>query len=162
MKIRHTGREDKIELQMTPMIDIVFLLLIFFIMTFKIVLPEGDFNIRMPSPASNVTAQPSETPTLMLRITADPNGTLAGLRLDNLSFGNGPQAFAQLHAHIRSLIDDEGGPGSAEDQEVELDCDYNLDYGYVVRAITAITGYVKDGQQHKLIERIKFSPPKDN
>jgi biopolymer transport protein ExbD len=160
MKIRHTGREDKIELQMTPMIDIVFLLLIFFIMTFKIVLPEGDFNIRMPSPASNVTAQPSETPTLMLRITADPNGKLAGLQLDNQSFGNGPQAFAQLHAYIRSLIADEGGPGSADDQEIELDCDYNLDYGYVVKAITAITGYVENGQQHKLIERIKFSPPK--
>jgi biopolymer transport protein ExbD len=162
MKIRHTGREDKIELQMTPMIDIVFLLLIFFIMTFKIVLPEGDFNIRMPSPASNVTAQPSETPTLMLRITADPNGKLAGLRLDNRPFGNGPQAFAQLHAHIRNLIADEGGPGSADDQEIELDCDYNLDYGYVVRAITAITGYVENGQQHKLIERIKFSLPKDH
>jgi len=161
MKIRHTGREDKIELQMTPMIDIVFLLLIFFIMTFKIVLPEGDFNIRMPSPASNVTAQPSETPTLMLRIKADPNGKLAGLQLDNQPFGNGPQAFVQLHAYIRSLIADEGGPGSADDQEIELDCDYNLDYGYVVKAITAITGYVENGQQHKLIERIKFSPPQN-
>jgi hypothetical protein len=97
----------------------------------------------------------------MLRITADPNGKLAGLQLDSQSFGNGPQAFAQLHAYIRSLIADEGGPGSADDQEIELDCDYNLDYGYVVRAITAITGYVENGQQHKLIERIKFSPPKN-
>ena len=48
MKIRHTGREDKIQLQMTPMIDIVFQLLVFFIMTFKIILHEGDFNILMP------------------------------------------------------------------------------------------------------------------
>ncbi|MEM8866338.1 MAG: biopolymer transporter ExbD, partial [Planctomycetota bacterium] len=37
MKIRHTDHRDKIQLQMTPMIDIVFQLLIFFIMTFKIV-----------------------------------------------------------------------------------------------------------------------------
>ena len=38
MKIRNTGGDgEKIELQMTPMIDIVFQLLVFFIMTFKIV-----------------------------------------------------------------------------------------------------------------------------
>ena len=50
MKIRNRDdrSEDKIELQMTPMIDIVFQLLVFFIMTFKIVTQEGDFNIKMP------------------------------------------------------------------------------------------------------------------
>ena len=29
-----------------------------------------------------------------------------------------------------------------------------------MRAITAITGYIENGQPHKLIERIKFTPPK--
>lgn len=49
MKIRKPGAtEEKIELNMTSMIDIVFQLLIFFIMTFKIVTEEGDFNIKMP------------------------------------------------------------------------------------------------------------------
>ena len=48
MKFRHPIAYEKIELQMTPMIDIVFLLLIFFVMTFKIVAAEGDFNIKMP------------------------------------------------------------------------------------------------------------------
>ena len=161
MKIRHTGREEKIQLQMTPMIDIVFQLLIFFIMTFKIVLPEGDFNIRMPSAASSVTQMPTETPTLTLRIRAAPDGRLAALQLGDLSFGSGPDAFAQLHAHIRGLIGDSAGPGTASDQEVELDCDDNLHYRYVMRAITAITGYIENGKQHKLIERIKFAPPEE-
>ena len=60
MKIRHTtsSGQDKIELQMTPMIDIVFQLLIFFIMTFKIVAQEGDFNINMPQ-ASPQSAPPA-------------------------------------------------------------------------------------------------------
>jgi Biopolymer transport protein len=39
---------DKIDINMTPMIDIVFQLLAFFIMTLKIVQPEGDFDVRMP------------------------------------------------------------------------------------------------------------------
>ena len=29
-----------------------------------------------------------------------------------------------------------------------------------MRAITAITGYIENGQPHKLIERVKFTPPK--
>lgn len=161
MRIRHAGREEKIQLQMTPMIDIVFQLLVFFIMTFKIVLPEGDFYIRMPSAASSRAAQPTETPVLKLRIRADDAGQLAGVELGELSFGNDPDAFAQLHLHIRSLVADAAGPGAASDQEVELDCDYDLHYQYVMRAITAITGYIENGQQHKLIERIKFAPPQE-
>jgi biopolymer transport protein ExbD len=49
-------KNDKIELQMTPMIDIVFQLLVFFIMTFKIVSQEGDFNIKMPLAAQQAGA----------------------------------------------------------------------------------------------------------
>ncbi len=50
MKIRNTQRpaRDKDDLKMTAMIDIVFLLLIFFVMTFKVLAPEGDFNVKMP------------------------------------------------------------------------------------------------------------------
>ena len=144
---------------MVPMIDIVFQMLVFFIMTFKIVLPEGDFNIRMPSAAAARTVDPSETLPLTLVMKAGPNGELADLQLSGRSFGNGRDAFARLHQHIRSLIDDAGGPGTAADQEIELDCDYDLHYDYTIRAITAITGYIENGQQHRLIERIKFTPP---
>jgi biopolymer transport protein ExbD len=52
------------------------------------------------------------------------------------------------------------GGEASEEQEVEIDADYNLNYDYVVRSITAVTGYVENGQPHKLIERIKFTPPK--
>ena len=58
MKIRNTGRgEQETNLQMTAMIDIVFLLLVFFVMTFKIIAPEGDFNIKMPAQAAQGTPQ---------------------------------------------------------------------------------------------------------
>lgn len=161
MKIREKRHDDKIELQMTPMIDIVFQLLVFFIMTFKIVLPEGDFNIRMPPPATQTNSQPPETPTLTLRMTAGEEGVLTGLNLGDLSFSDDDQssAFDKLRSHIRSLVEDEGGPGTASEREVELECDYDLDYKYVIRAITAISGYIKDGQRFKLIERIRFAPP---
>ena len=93
----------------------------------------------------------------MLR--AAPTGELADLQLAGRSFGNGRDAFAQLQNYIRTQVVADGG-AAAEEQEVEIDADYNLNYDYVVRAITAVTGYVENGQPHKLIERIKFTPPK--
>ena len=48
MRIRNREERKKNQLNMTSMIDIVFLLLVFFVMTFKIVELEGDFSIRMP------------------------------------------------------------------------------------------------------------------
>ncbi len=158
MRIRHRGRDDKIELQMTPMIDVVFQLNIFFLFTFKIVLPEGDFNVQMPSAAAARAADPSEIPPLRLVLHAAPTGELADLQLSGRSFGNGRDAFAQLQNYIRTQVVAEGG--AADEQEVEIDADYNLNYDYVVRAITAVTGYVENGQPHKLIEKIKFTPPK--
>jgi biopolymer transport protein ExbD len=160
MRIRHAECLDKIELQMTPMIDIVFQLNIFFIFTFKIILPEGDFNIHMPAAAAARAIEPSETLPLTLTMKAGPNGDLADLRLAGRSYGNGRDAFARLRQNIRGLVADAGGPGTANDQEIEIDVDYDLRYDYVIRAITAITGYVENGEPHKLIERVKFTPPK--
>lgn len=159
MKIRNADRQEKIELQMTPMIDIVFQLLIFFIMTFRIVLPEGDFNIRMPLAANQPTAEPSETPTLNLAIEADASGNLAELRLGGISFGSDADAFVKLHRHIRGLINDEGGPGTASEQELEIDADFELRYEHTLRAITAITGYLENGKRHALIEKVRFAAP---
>jgi biopolymer transport protein ExbD len=161
MRIRHGATTlSKIEMQMTPMIDVVFLLNIFFMVTFKIVLPEGDFSIRMPSAAAARSMELSETLPTPLVMKAGPNGELADIRLGGRSFGNGPDAFLRLHQQIRGMVNDAGGPGTADDLEIELDCDYDLNYEHVMRAITAITGYIENGQPHKLIERIKFTPPK--
>ena len=164
MRIRHgVTTLNKIELQMTPMIDIVFQLNIFFLVTFKIILPEGDFNIRMPSAAAARTMEMSETLPMTLAMKAGPNGELAELRLAGRSFGNARDAFARLHQQIRGMVDDAGGPGTASDLEVEIDADYDLNYEHVVRAMTAITGYIdENGQPHKLIERVKFTPPKES
>lgn len=160
MKIRKNDQSETVELQMTSMIDIVFQLLVFFIMTFKIVLPEGDFNIRMPLPANEAPAAPSELPTLNLRMIAGTEGGLAKLQLDTRVF-EGEDRFAKLHSHVRGMINDAGGPGTASDQEVEINADYELRYDYVMRAITALSGYLENGQRHQLIEKIRLTPPKE-
>ncbi len=157
MKIRNTGRDqEEITLQMTSMIDIVFLLLVFFVMTFKIIAPEGDFNVKMPAQGAQGTPQDATTPPIKIRITATETGMLAGIKFAEVPVKN----FQELRTKIREIVGDAPGPGTLESTEVEFDCDYNLRYEYVVQAMTAISGHVQNGQVIKLVEKIKFTPPR--
>jgi biopolymer transport protein ExbD len=162
MKIRHIGTTDeKIQLQMTPMIDIVFQLLIFFIMTFKIVAQEGDFNIKMPL-AAQQAGLPEESPilTMHIRLRADASGKLlypGGIVVNGEVVFN---TMDDLHNYVIGIV---GGdePAARDDAEAELDCDYGLHYAHVIDAITAVSGYIDHatGQTQRLIEKIKFTPP---
>lgn len=159
MKLRKKGSgPGKVDIQMTPMIDIVFQLLVFFVMTFKIVEIEGDFNIKMPlaAPSSGATTEPF--PPIKVRLTANADGTLAGLYMGEAQLGS----FDLLHFAILDIVGTDRGPGSfAENAEVEIDADYNLRYEYVINTVTAISGRMsKDGQIMKLIEKVKFAPPR--
>ena len=158
LRIKKAGLSDKVPIDMTPMIDIVFQLLTFFCMTLKVSAAEGDFNIKMPLAAPRAgTPDPNQLPPMKLRMRADSNGNLVDLILNERSF-SGAQRFKQLHNHIASLVGDGSMAASAE---VELDCDYNLKYSNVIEAITAVSGEVSpDGQVIKLVEKIKFAPPR--
>ena len=145
---------------MTPMIDIVFQLNIFFLFTFKIVLPEGDFNIRMPSAAAARADRDQRVAAHDAGDEGRPRRRAGRPAAGRPLVRQRPDAFAQLHQQIRGMVNDAGGPGTARDLEVEIDADYDLNYEYVMRAITAITGYIENGEPHKLIERVKFTPPK--
>ncbi|MBN1589220.1 MAG: biopolymer transporter ExbD [Pirellulales bacterium] len=141
------------------MIDVVFLLLIFFIMTFKIAAPEGDFNIKMPAAAPvQGPIDPTMLSLLKVRVEANRDGRLTGVYLAEARMPD-EAPFRALQERIRLIVGDDAGPGSiAEDTEIELDCDYNLRFEYAIDAITAISGKVRDGEIVKLIDKIKFAP----
>jgi len=158
VKIKKAGLPDKIPIDMTPMIDIVFQLLTFFCMTLRVSSAEGDFNIKMPLAAPRAgLPDPNQLPPMKVRMRADGSGNLIELSLNDRLF-SGPDRWKQLHNHIASLV----GEGSlAASAEVELDCDYRLQYEYVIEAITAVSGTLgPDGQIIKLVEKIKFAPPR--
>ncbi len=158
VQFKKGGLSDKIPIDMTPMIDIVFQLLTFFCMTLKISSAEGDFSIKMPLAAPRAgLPDPNQLPPIKIRLRSDAAGNLAELSLNDRAFA-GADRFKQLHNHIASIV----GPGSlAASAEVELDCDFNLKYEYVIEAITAVSGSVTpDGQLVKLVEKIKFAPPR--
>lgn len=161
MKIRNSeSNQDNAELNMTSMIDIVFQLLVFFIMTFKITAMEGDFNVKMPR-ASDKTQEQLDTfdSPLAIELKADEDGSILDIIVNGESKGSD---FQNLANYITSLA---GPPGptrndKVEETEIEFDCDYDLKYSEVVAAITAVSGRrLPDGEIEKLFEKIKF---KDN
>jgi len=157
MKMRHKVERTKNELNMTSMIDIVFLLLVFFVMTFKIVEMEGDFSIRMPLAGSGSTSDVTDLP-LELRLRADDQGKLTSMSLNDINLGTD---FDQLRANVISLVGTDAPAEGVEGPEIEIDTDYNLRYAYVIQAITAVSGYRdQTGRVVKLIEKIKFAKPR--
>jgi biopolymer transport protein ExbD len=157
MKIRNRKDSEKMELDLTSMIDVVFLLLIFFVMSFKIVEMEGDFSVKMPlASTSTAVADPTDL-ALKLRLRANAEGKLTDMSLNDINLGTD---FIGLQNKVIELIGSAAPVEGEEGPELEIDTDYNLRYEYVIQSITSVSGY-KDGDQVvKLIEKIKFAKPR--
>uniref|UniRef100_A0A7C4LIG7 Biopolymer transporter ExbD n=1 Tax=Schlesneria paludicola TaxID=360056 RepID=A0A7C4LIG7_9PLAN len=160
--VKGSSAPSKVEVQMSPMIDIVFQLLIFFLLQLKIVSPEGNFNVNLPIGApSPVKSDVLNIPDIKVGLRADADGNLTQITLGQLSLGNNELAFERLNSEILKMIQHPGTP-LAKEVEVEIDADYELQYKYVIKAVSKCTGRI-DPQTKQLvryIEKIKFAPPR--
>lgn len=161
MKLRHKGEATKIEAQMAPMIDIVFQLLIFFMLTLKILAPEGDFNINMPIGQAQADEESEPQLDIKVRLLANPDGTLKQVALGTRPLGNDERVFDRLNVEIISIVG--RPPDSGEnDVEIEIDADYGLHYNNVIQAISACTGKIDPITKKpvRYVEKIKFAKPR--
>lgn len=154
---------EEIKLNMTAMIDIVFQLLVFFIMTFKVVAMEGDFDVKMPKASKD----PEESiidvfPDLIsVKILAGTNGNINSIIVDDDETFSDENMFKNLTRLIEERIAAEGDPEKDAETEVEFDIAYSLKYRYTVQAIEAVSGKILlDGSVKKLIKKVKFKDTK--
>ncbi len=146
-KTRHTLAETKCEIEMTPTLDIIFQLLIFFILTFKPITDEGQFGVNMSNLPGGSLALPTVVPgmgddtaspdvqfipPLRVLLSAGPGGHLSssGIAVGDVQL----QSLDYLRFHIRSLV-----RGSADEYEVVIEADPKLQYQYIVQAVNAIS-----------------------
>ena len=162
MKLRNRVTTGKINVDMTPMIDVVFQLLIFFMCTLKVIEPEGDFDISMPLGAPSASApSDAELPPFKVRMQADATGELASLSFNGENLGGGEGAISVLNSKVFRSIQSLQALGSdqLQKQEVEIDPDYNLNYRYIINAIGACSGRIGENGIHiPYLQRIKFAP----
>ena len=161
---------QRVEMVMTPMIDVCFQIIIFFIANMRIIMPEGDFNVTMPAAvpragratapagggaAAGQTELPAELPAIRIHLLADKSGDLAGIQIGERSIGT----FKELRSQIRGLCAADHGPADvAASPEVEIDFDYNLKYQFVMDAVSYVSGYPAEDKRTvvRMIEKIRF------
>lgn len=97
MKLQKSKSSTKIELQIAPLIDVVFLLLIYFMVTASLIKKEGDISFILPAavPPTKMIDVPVE---VLIFITDD--GTV---ELDGMRFAPDDLALDELAVQIASL-----------------------------------------------------------
>lgn len=146
------------KLAMTPMIDIVFQLLIFFILTFKVVPQEGDLYVAAAEDKGKTTPEQVEDAPLPMKLTLESNdkGELAGIQLNKKRF----ETLEKLQKHLITYFGDERGPDSLQAKTtLEITPDERLKHKHLIKAIDAVSGYKVDGKLIRLVAKMKFSNP---
>ena len=144
---------DPARLQMSSMIDIVFLLLVFFVMTFQVVALEGDLDVSTPARSDDVDRRLPRNVVLHVRLLSGRDGALAGVLLGQREL---PDADT-LNSHVRHLVQEHLAAGGQRDElSAQLYTDRNLLYQHTVSAITALRGFVVDGTTHPLIQQVRL------
>lgn len=163
MKFRGKKSEPT-AVDLTPMIDVVFQLMAFFVMTFKVTAMEADFNVKMPLSSNQQSEIDEVLPTILqVNLRAGPERNIAGIDIDSdtasTSF-SGAGMFRELTAFVESVLAGEGDPTSSPDVEVEFIIDPTLRYVWTVQAMEAVSGKkLPDGKVQRLVEKIKFRSP---
>lgn len=104
MRLPKISSGDSLELKMTPMIDVVFLLLVFFVWTSSFELPEFDLPSAIAEPPSGRAETTTDTPPvepfdeIVLRLIRQ-NGQ------DQIQFnGQGVDGFDELRTQLSEII----------------------------------------------------------
>ncbi|MDB2687186.1 biopolymer transporter ExbD [Mariniblastus sp.] len=154
MRLR-AAEPEEIKMNMTSMIDIVFQLLVFFVMTFNPVSYEGDFSVKMPLNSDT----PSETidlpKVISVNLASDPGGKLTNITVDSVPVDQN-DLYGGLTKAIEARLAGEGNPDSTTETEVDFDIAPALKYSYTVAAIEAVSGKKEGDVVTRLISRIKF------
>ena len=117
MKFRQIGRhdEDKMQLRMTPMIDVVFLLLIFFMCVSKWKLAEGNLAAELPSEGAQSTVKvPLDLEKIIIKLKRSDDGVYIKLNNDRLC-----PTFQALYQQLKALR-------QIEDLPVIIDADRDV------------------------------------
>ncbi|QFT53589.1 biopolymer transporter ExbD [Microbulbifer sp. THAF38] len=105
--------EEKADIDLTPMLDVVFIMLIFFIVTASFV-KEKALDVNVPDPNQTQDNPPDpDKQNILLVVNANDEITLGGSRIDSRAvrariaqlYAENPQAIVIVRAHNKSSAD---------------------------------------------------------
>lgn len=107
---RTAGDEVEAKADFTPMLDLIFNVLAFFVITFNPPKPEKNFDVTLPPPqkqeeTKSTSELPSEEPQIYESVTiglrAGPGGALQSVQLEGRDLGGGTVAVNRLVNDLR-------------------------------------------------------------
>ncbi len=113
-KSRRKQSGNIMELNMTPMIDVVFQLLIYFIITSNFVPGEGIITATMPAGSGQAAEVPKLEQPIKIIVHARTGRTGTGYRLDIDKSTIAPSTFGDLGKMLEGMREDKGGAFSDE------------------------------------------------
>ena len=117
-----------VSLNLAPMVDIVFLLLIFFITTTTFKRAEGLLLSQLPRQGKLGTEIALPITPIVVHLTHATDGPLDyALRID--SFVNAPTTFNELAAFLKEI---QGNPGFGKDTPVVIQIQPDIEWDHVV------------------------------
>jgi len=117
---------------MSAMIDIVFLLLVFFMLTLHIAGPEGVHEVTAVADEPGLGT--AVIPEVRVRLNSATDGSLALVALNGHEIGRGEEGLKSLGREVQYLCE-VLGPEHAGETRIVIETDYNLKYEYSVRAV---------------------------
>jgi len=158
---RDVKAPEKVDIQMTPMIDIVFQLMAFFLMTFKVAATEGDFNLKLPKAERSAGAANTQTEMITIKLRSTANGELASLQIEASAPINGraiPSPFRRLREFVEIKVDNSRKAGQ-EEPEIQIDADDLLRYENIINTVEAVSATRGPGGEYQqLAKKVKFAP----
>lgn len=122
----------RLTLNLAPMIDVTFLLLIFFVVTTTFERAEGIFASKLPKDAGAPTAALPISPVIVRVSQAGPYGQHYRLQIEN--FLNPPRTFDELSGFLRDL---RANPGFDRETPVVIYPETDVRWDHVVNAYNA-------------------------
>lgn len=120
---------DQMELQLTSMIDVIFQLLIYFVITANFMIDEGTILATLPGNAAENDTPPPPTTPLLIELTSADDGVTYTLR------ANGQQidGVGQLYGYLQNRL----GSGMSPEDPVEIKPNGDVRWQHVVNVFNA-------------------------
>ncbi len=142
MSQAESPEDDSSELDMTPMIDVTFLLLIFFMVATKFKTKEGSLKSWLPKDRG-MAAAPATPDTKEVRIVLLMSGEECVMKVNQRVYptviaydGDSPD-FAQLARDLEEIAEGYHNPDKPEGQPVIIDAKKKVPVKMVIRALNA-------------------------
>ncbi len=127
---------EPIAANLTPMIDVVFLLIVFFVLVSQIVEVENA-DLDLPRPQDPASVLPGEQTRIVINVLPGSGGDVSGYRMGNRRYAADTAGLHSLATSLAALYRD------APALDVNLRADRRTDYRYVEPVFQAVSAAVR-------------------